>query len=238
MSIFINTLYIQLLNFIRIKQAVFWSIVFPPFLFVVFSSLFSINDPSYVSFILVGIIGMIITSDGLFSVGSIIKQYYNNGTIRILRKMPINIVVYFSGILVSRLVIVWFSILIIYLCAFLLFSYLPTPSQLYRVFLACLIGIWTFSFIGLCFNFINIKLLSNEKSAINMVYFLLIFTSNAFYPVDMLNSKISTFANYLPLNPIYAIMRSESFSVIIILLWGIIPTILFYTFYKRLTITR
>ena len=74
----------QLLIYLRIKQAVFFSIAFPVFLFVIFGNIWGVNE-GYIPFLLSGIIGMTIASDGLFAVGPVIREYYTNGLIKYFR---------------------------------------------------------------------------------------------------------------------------------------------------------
>ncbi|MFN8407020.1 MAG: hypothetical protein U0X71_06010 [Sphingobacteriaceae bacterium] len=39
------------------------------------------DNPDYIPFILSGIIGMTIASDGLFAIGPVVKEYYASGLI-------------------------------------------------------------------------------------------------------------------------------------------------------------
>ena len=73
--------YYQFLMFLRIKQAVFFSLVFPVFLFFIFGNLWGTADKDYISLLLSGIIGMTVASDGLFAVGPVVKEYYSSGLI-------------------------------------------------------------------------------------------------------------------------------------------------------------
>ena len=52
-----QSIYYQFLIFLRIKQAVFFTVAFPIFLFVIFGSIWGQQHDEYVSFLLSGIIG-------------------------------------------------------------------------------------------------------------------------------------------------------------------------------------
>ena len=60
MSQFIKTLtlstYLQLLNYTRIKQAVFFTIVFPVLIFVLFGNIWGVDGSEYLYFLLTGVI--------------------------------------------------------------------------------------------------------------------------------------------------------------------------------------
>ena len=234
-----QTVNIQLLSFLRIKQAVFWSLVFPLFIFVIFSSIFgTFFDKEYTYFLMTGVIGMSIASDGLFAIGTTIKNYYNNGTIRILKKMPINILYYFTGIIICRFIISFGLVICLNITSIVLFSCSLKLADIIGITLGIFIGLWIFSFLGLCLTFSDIKVSSSDKGLINLVYFVVLFTSNSLYPISSFNEKISYIANFLPLNPILSLLRSETFMFFHLALWAVLPVILFYFLYKRLKVVR
>lgn len=231
--------YIHIVSFIRLKQAIFWSFAFPVFLFIVFSGIFGVfYDDDYAAFLLTGVIGMSFASDGLFAIGSIIKRYYQNGTLRILHKMPFNIVNYFIGIIVSRFIIIGILVIVLNIVSLLISSYIMSWYDLTLTFIGIFIGLWIFSFLGLLLNFLSMKKYSSEKGLINIVYFTIIFTSNALYPVKSFNQVISNIADFLPLNPVLQLIRNEQFNIYSIAFWSVLPVVLFYLVYKRIQFTR
>jgi len=234
-----NTMVVHLKTFLRIRQAVFWSIIFPIFLFVVFGSIFGMaGDPDFTRFLLTGVIAMTIASDGLFAIGSIIKKYYNNGTIRVLQKLPFNILYYFLGVICTRFVILFGVVLALNIVSALVFNYVLPISYVGNILLGALLGLIIFSFVGLCVAFSNLKVPSGDKGLINMVYFLVLFTSNALYPVKSFNSTIGDIANWLPMNPILAIVRGEPMLWGSLLLWLVLPIVLFYFLFRKLQVVR
>lgn len=238
-SIVYNTMVVHLKTFLRIRQAVFWSIIFPLFLFVVFGSIFGMaGDPEFTRFLLTGIIVMTIASDGLFAIGSIIKKYYNNGTIRVLKKMPFNILHYFLGVILTRFVVLFAVVLALNAVSALVFNYVLPISYLGNIIAGALLGLTIFAFLGLCIAFSNLKMPSGDKGLINIVYFIILFTSNALYPVDAYNSAIGRIADWLPMNPILTIVRGEPVLTVSLLLWLILPVALFYFLYRKLQVER
>jgi len=238
MTILFKTIKVQLLSFLRIKQAVFFSFVFPFFLFVVFHTIFGELGPSsdkdYTIFLLSGIICMTLASDGLFAIGTFIKRYYLNGTLRIIRRMPINIIVFISGIVISRFIITITLVFFLNVVSLVIYNCHFPLHDILLIFSGVFIGLWIFSFLGLCLSFSNIRIGDAEKNITNLVYFFLLFTSNALYPVDVLNSKITSVSNYLPMNPVLSILRTdEPILIFPLIVWSLLPVLLFYFLLKR-----
>ena len=207
LRILTQSVYYQLLIFLRIKQAVFFTVAFPTFLFIIFGSIWGTKQEDYVSFLLSGIIGMTIASDGLFAIGPVIKEYYSNGLIKYLRKLPFNILLHFVGLIISRVISLILIVIMLCLTAYLMFNYRVTFSELISFIVGVFIGLFVFSFLGLVITFSGIKQ-GADKGIINFIYFIILFTSNAFYPVGEFNKLIGFIGNILPLNSIISILFS------------------------------
>lgn len=238
MTILIKTINIQLLTFLRIKQAVFFSFAFPLFLFLVFQTVFGgygvSFDKDYTVFLLSGIICMTLASDGLFAIGTFIKRYYLNGTLRIIRRMPINIIVFITGIVISRFIITITLVVFLNVVSLVIYNSHFLIRDTFFIFAGVFMGLWIFSFLGLCLSFSNIRIGDAEKNVVNLVYFFILFTSNALYPVDVLNSNIANISNYLPMNPVLSLFRTdESILIFQLIVWSLLPVILFYFLLKR-----
>lgn len=238
----INNIYlcfqVHFLNFIRNKGALFWALTFPTFTYIVFYTVFSgFNNDNYAFFLLSGILGMTLTADGLLGVGFIIKQSYLNGTIRLLKKMPINIIIYFIGLIINRFLIIVFLMAILFIALFFIdsgdFVWVKLPS----IFIGIFTGLWIFSFLGLCLSFLNIGSQS-EKGVSNMAYFFILFTSNSFYQLSMFNEKVSKLGDLLPLNSILHLLRSEPFDLYVLLFWVIAPVAVFYYLFSKVQYSR
>ena len=236
LRILTQSVYYQLLIFFRIKQAVFFTVAFPIFLFVIFGSIWGTKQEDYVSFLLSGIIGMTIASDGLFAIGPVIKEYYSNGLIKYLRKLPFNILLHFVGLIISRVISLILIVIMLCLTAYLMFNYRVTFSELINFIVGVFIGLFVFSFLGLVITFSGIKQ-GADKGIINFIYFIILFTSNAFYPVGEFNRLIGFIGNILPLNSILSILRSDNTSFIL-LFWIIIPMTLFFFLFKNVKFNR
>src|SRR5680860_199001 len=81
--------YLDIVAFFREKIAVFFSLLFPILLFIVFTNIWGQND-EYIIFLLTGIICMMSISEGLFSVGPVVKDYFSSGMIKYLKFLPVD----------------------------------------------------------------------------------------------------------------------------------------------------
>lgn len=235
-KIIFSSTYYQILIFLRIKIAVFFTFIFPLVLFVVFGNIWGGNSSEYFSFLLSGIIGMIVASDGLNAIGPVIRDYYSSGLLKYLRKLPFNIVFHFLGLILSRVLSLIFIIILLCIVSSLIFGHIVSLSEFTSYISGVLIGLFIFSFIGLVLNFIGIR--DGSASGItNLFYFIMLFTSDAFYSASSAENFIAIVGDILPLNPILYILRDEGYYWNL-LPWLIIPPILFYFVFYNLKTSR
>jgi len=238
LKILLKSTQYQILIYFRIKEAVFFSTVFPVFLFVVFGNIWG-AEPEYVPFLLSGVIGMTISSDGLFATGPVIKEYYNNGLIKYFRKLPFNILLHFGGLIISRLLSLLITIVVLAITAFFVFQYKLELKDFLSYTQGLIVGLIIFSFIGLCLAFSGLKGGgSGNKGLGNFLYFVIIFTSSVFYDIHLLNPTIGFIGNLLPLNPILHILRGEQLSILPLLFWLVAPICLFFILFKNIKTDR
>ncbi|WP_196890115.1 ABC transporter permease [Aureivirga sp. CE67] len=235
-KILFKSTYYQFLIYLRMKQAVFFSLAFPVFLLVIFGKFWGADSPEYIYFLMTGVIGMTIASDGMFAIGPVIKEYYENGLIKYMRKMPFNILWHFMGLILSRIISLFITVIVVCLTAYFVFGLTLTGEQILNLIYGVFIGLFVFAFLGLSVSFISISNLS-DKGLTNIIYFGVLFTSNAFYPVYEFNKSISAVGDMLPLNPILDIIRHANFHYVLIF-WIIIPPVLFSFLFKRVKFTR
>lgn len=194
------------------------------------------NQPDYIPFILSGIIGMTIASDGLFAIGPVIKEYYSNGLIKYLRKLPFNILLHFIGLIISRIISLICIVFLLCITAFLMFGQTVTSSEIVNFIIGIFIGLFVFSFIGLVISFSGIKQ-GADKGIVNFIYFIILFTSNAFYPVGEFNKQIGYIGNALPLNHILSILRGDGANFVLVI-WILFLGIIFMFLFKNVKFKR
>jgi len=198
----------QTVVFVRLRQAMFFTIVFPAFLFLVFGFIFGTpGDTEYFLFLMTGVAGSTALSDGLFAVGPVVRQFYNNGFIGYVRQMP-HPSAHVGGLFLSRYLVLFIVVLLLMVIGLLFFGATPTPAATLRLLMAMALGFTAFSIIGLAISFVGDRM-DNGKGFGNVLYFIVIFTSPAFYPIDLINPSVARIGDFLPLTPILDFARNQ-----------------------------
>lgn len=238
-NIALPTAQIHLVNFTRIKQAVFWSLIFPVFLYLVFGSIFGVaGGGDYTTFLLTGVIAMTVLADGLFAIGGLIRRYYSDGTLRYLKKMPVSVISYFGGIILARAVILLGVLLVLSLVSYLYFGHAEVLQHLGNILLGMVVGLYIFSFVGLTISFTSMHYSTSDKGLVNIVYFVFLFLSSALYPVRSFNDALGSMTEYLPLEPVLDIMRGEQPDWLVLAIWCVLPLLAFLFLYNRISVQR
>lgn len=201
-TIFIGTYY-QVKTFLRIKKALFFSFIFPPFIYIIFSQIWGPSNPEYQKFLLTGIIILTVTSDSLFSVGNVIVEYYQSGLIKFFKVIPYNFNYHLISLFFSRVLIIFLSTLTLLLIAHIINHLTLTLSELIDVALGMISGIFIFSLLGIIVAHYT-KENTQNLSLTNLLFFSLIFLSDTFYPLSELNPA---FVKIISINPITAILK-------------------------------
>lgn len=95
--------YLQTLSFLRVKEALFFSLAFPIFLFALFGYIWGgLEDQEYVSYLFTGILGMTIANDALYGFGPIVKNLHTNNLLKVIKCSPTPVMYHFTGLFLSR----------------------------------------------------------------------------------------------------------------------------------------
>lgn len=235
MRILLISIYHHLLAFTRDKQALFLNAFFPVMLLIIFSFIWGANNSEHAYFLLIGIIGMTILNEGLFSIGPVLKGFYSIKLIQYLKKMPCNPVYYFLGLITSRIIV-----MIIVCCILIIVShFFGVRMSLFNyinIFLGVTIGFTIFAFIGLVFAFSNLGK-SLGKNFTNVFQFGVLFVSNTFYSLRDINPDMAKIADFLPLNPVLDLMRYGQGSIWLII-WLILPISIYFFLFDRVKYGR
>ena len=117
-----------------------------------------------------------------------------------------------------------------------MFGYIVTSLEILNFIIGVFVGLFVFSFLGLVVTFSGIKQ-GADKGIINLIYFVILFTSNAFYPVGEFNKLIGYIGNILPLNQILSILRGDGVNYLLGI-WTLIPMLLFAFLFKKVKFKR
>ena len=181
--------------------------------------------------------GITIVSDSLFSIGNVIVEYYHNGLIKFFKCLPYKFSYHLFSLFLSRILIVFFSILVVVTIAILSgnidFNELPFGNYLLSMFT----GLILFSLLGIIVAMLT-KDYTGNSTAQNTILFATIFLSNTFYPLSDLNPLFTHVIKFNPITPILQIARGENVTISTIVIWLVLLSILSFLYFKKQTIRR
>jgi len=215
---FITLLKVQALTSMRSFASNFYSIILPVFLFVVFGLAFGV-DANYATFFLPGMIGVMVSSDALFAVGSVIKSYHQKGILREFKNYPIPRSWIFTTFIIVRLIIIIISSIILVITSAILFYYVPSIEILPFYVIGTITCFSIYSFITLSVNFF-IERDELNQSVISSYYFTGMFLSDAYFLLSVHNSWIDFVGYAFPLKPVLQFMRGDYSALLLILIWA------------------
>ncbi len=227
----------QSIFFLRVKEALFYTIIFPVFLFIMFSLIWGGVYENYVFNLLTGVVIMTAASDGIFGIGLVVKRYYSSGLIKILNLNRANILPHVLGIALSHFMVLSIVILLVSSACAVFFGTTLSWEELARIEVSALLGLIIFSLVGLVINFSSMKD-SEQKSLGNIAFFLILFTSDAFYPVSDTNETLAMLSSLFPFNDLLDISRGNLVHWWKLILWIIVPAFLFVFIFRKFRVKR
>ncbi|MDR3143169.1 MAG: ABC transporter permease [Tannerellaceae bacterium] len=227
----------QIVTSFRIKQSIFFTVIFPVFLFVIFSLIWGVNNEEYSKFLLTGICAMTVVSDGVFAIGSVIPKYYSSGILKFIKVIPYSIITHIISLIISRVFFILVSFILLFICGYSFFGISFSIQEIISVFMGLILGLLEFSFLGLIIFYTNLKDSSN-KSFGNILYFGLIFFSDTFYPITEINPFLGKFVEKSPITPLLEIFRYNYKGLLTLSIWTVVFIAVFYLIYKYKQVKR
>jgi len=180
----------------RDRQAMFWSYLFPLMLLILFISTFGGGNPRAMSGILSGVICISIMTGTLFGIGIEITSAREEGILRRYQVTPLPKGAFVLGTIISRYVILMFSMLLLMGMANWLYR-IEVKGDFGSLLLIFSFGTLTFSSIG--FTIASIAKTAHSASAMaNVVFMPLILLSGATIPRMFLPQWVQNIAGFLP----------------------------------------
>lgn len=237
-ALFLGTYY-QILNLLRVKKAVFFSFIFPAFLFVLFSFLWGNDNLFYSKFILTGVIALTIASDAIFSIGAVISGYYTSNQIKFLKVLPQNILFHLFALVLSRLILIYVATIFLLLIGVILFGIKFSIDDYCMIFLSVILGTILFSFIGMFLAGLA-KENSQNSSITNMCFYAMLFLSNTFYSITNIYPNLSKLSYLNPFNVVLDLMRENDIihTLFFSFIWIFVLFIIVTYQYNKLQIKR
>lgn len=229
--------YMEILSHLRVKEAFFFGFVFPVFLYILFGNIWgSEANKNYYSFLLTGVISMTIASDSIFGIGPVMRTYKTNNIIKFLKNLPVGIIYYFIGFFISRIVLMVLAIFLLILIGILVFGVSLSFHDLGRIILGIILGISMFAFLSLNLSFFAKA--ERGRGILSFVFFIMLFLSGAFYPVEALPRMMGIISNFLPLTHLTLFLRGEQIYFWVILGWILVMGFVFYWLFNKLSVKR
>lgn len=166
--------------------------------------LFEINETreapknmDFIDFLLPGIIGMAIMSNGIFGLSSIIVTYREKGILRRLKITPLPLSTFLGARIVTQVVISFFQTAVLIAFARFVFGVHITGSY-FAIAVAVLVGSLCFINIGFLVSSIA-KDTESADTIANIVNMPMMFLSGIFFPVDSVPAWVKPVIRILPL---------------------------------------
>jgi ABC-2 type transport system permease protein len=208
---------VQLISSCRSFPSVFYTIVLPIVLFVIFGAAFNV-DGAYAVFFLPGMIGVMTSSDALFAVGPVMKEYYRQGIVREFKGYPLPLPWLFITFIATRLIFVLISATLLMTVSALFFGYMPGAAELVRYAIAVTLGFATYGFLALCISFMGIAD-NRDQGIISLYYFLGMFLSDAYLALSERWPVLGIVGYIFPLKPMLQFMRGDPWAFGPMLAW-------------------
>lgn len=218
MKTFLIAIYYQLLTFLRIKVAVFFSFIFPVLIYVIFTLIWGNGTSGYAWFLLTGVVSMTVVSDALFSIGQVVTEYEQSGEIRFFKVIPYSFAKLIWALLISRLLLILASAVLVVAVGCGFFSLTLTGEKIGFLALGLAGGFMLFSFLGVLLALVTRNRMINV-AVTNLVFFVLLFLSDTFYPMTELNPALGKWVSWLPIAPVLALSRGEGSALLPVGLW-------------------
>jgi ABC-2 type transport system permease protein len=204
-------------SFWRNRSGAFFTILLPVMFLVFFGTIdrdatvqLSPHGPEvgYTTFFAPGMLGMAIMTGSFVALVIVLTVMRDNGQLKRLRGTPLPPWAFFTGQVVSRLVLIAVeTVLVLGLGRLLFHVSLPPSATAWATFvLVVLLGAATFTALGVAYT----RLVTNADSApalANAAYLPLLFLSGAWFPISGLPHWLASVANAFPLAPMLDGMR-------------------------------
>ena len=236
MKKFFALFYYQFLQSCRVPESIFFTILLSPILFIIFGIAFHI-DTEYAEFFLPGIIGSMVCSDALYSVGPVIKKYYSLNIVKYFYNYPVKLPYLFMGFIAARIIFILFSMLLLIAVSYFIFGFSPNIGTLCRYILGIFLIFTIYSFAGLSISLWGLHD-NKDQGVIGLYYMLTIFLSDCFFVLTKANVVFDIIGYFFPLRCVLDFIRGSNISLWYCTAWVIALFVGFAYIIKRISFKR
>jgi ABC-2 type transport system permease protein len=201
MKLLLSETLIALKLSMRDRQTLFWTLLFPLLLLVLFVSAFGGGNPRAASGVLSGVICISIFTATLFGIGIVIASVRDEGILRRYKITPLPKWVFVFGTVMSRYIVLLFSTAVLILAAEV-FYHIEIVGGVFALFIVFTVGTASFSALG----FAVASFAQTAQSAVwmaNVLIMPMILLSGATIPSYVLPVWINEIALGLPSTYLY-----------------------------------
>lgn len=194
---------------IRNKQALYFSLILPAVIMLIFKVVAGnskVNGMSYVDFVVPGLITMSLLQMTIFSIAFVVAQQREKGVLKRLLATPMRPVDFMAAQVFTRLIIGLVQVLLLVSVAILALNYRMNGSFL-AVILVAALGVLVFLSLGFIISGIA-KTVETVPAIANMILFPMIFFGNIFFPLDNLPKWLKPVAQVLPIKYLADALRN------------------------------
>ena len=199
---------------VRNRITLFWNMLFPVFLLVVYGLFFSSSEVEgidYMNWVLPGVIALNILAFGLMSSSSMLVNMRETGVLRRLQATPVPALHLVSAYGLVNVAIAALQSAAIILSAALFFDFTPTAAGLLRAAPMIILAIFASVALGQIVSGVAPK--AGVALALGQIlYFSQMFLSDMVLPIDQLPGWLQRLAGYLPGYAITQLVRSPLLS--------------------------
>jgi ABC-2 type transport system permease protein len=200
MKVLYRQLEVELRLFLRNKQEVFFTALFPLLMMSLFGYLnkeSSVGDVSYVAFLLPGIIGMSVMAAAFLNLSTSLVRQRDDGILKRLRGTPLRAWALLGAKVLAAGTVILFQVLLLTGVGVLFFGVEVAGSAPW--FLATLlVGTFAFTAMGLALASL-INNADTASAAAHAIYLPMLFICGAFFPLDVMPRLLQHVAEALPL---------------------------------------
>jgi len=199
-----------LLSYVRQPATVFWNLVFPLFLLVIYRLVFGsaiISGVDYITWVVPGVVALNILSFGMIGSSAFMTQMRENGVLRRLQATPAPPVLLFAAYIAVNVVMCLLQTAVMMLFALITFHWTTTLSGLVISLPMILIATIASVALGQCIS----SLVPRQSVALavgQLLYFTQMFTTGLVLPFDMLPTWLQNITRFLPAYAIGDLVRS------------------------------
>ena len=202
------------LSYVREPQTLFWNLVFPVFLLVIYRIVFgsgNVNGVDYMTWVVPGVIVLNILSFGMISSSSFMAQMREKGVLRRLQATPVPPLALFGAYVIVNLVVCLMQTALVMLFSLIVFRWTTTPAGLLLSLPMIVIAVIVSVALGQCISSLSPK--QGTALAIGqLLYFPQMFIAGLVLPFEMLPAWLQGAARWLPAYPIGDMVRAPLMS--------------------------